>query len=330
AAMVARLQAIMADEVGPFRTAAKLERALLEIAALADACGERPPHHVGAVELGFDLQRLEWFDLRNMLMLARAVAQSALARTESRGAHQREDYPQMLPAWRRHQRVRLAGGALQSSGAPAEALGAGASPRGQSEAFLAPSPLGGEGWGGGYGFWYASKETPLPAAPSAVGLPHKGGGNRTVARRESCDSERHSHDRRRQTENSPRQPRRAAALAELRRAVRAGAVGARRLALAAHQQRPDLGNAVFLHQRQCLQGMHDPARWRARLCLHRAARAARNDAHAAAEQDTDPRSCHRDRAALGAVQINSELNLTTQGKLMPIKSKYLFVASMDV
>jgi succinate dehydrogenase/fumarate reductase flavoprotein subunit len=75
----------------------------------------------GAANGGFDLQRLEWFDLRNMLSVARAVAQSALARTESRGAHQREDYPQMLPAWQRHQRVRLGGGALQLSGAP-EAL----------------------------------------------------------------------------------------------------------------------------------------------------------------------------------------------------------------
>jgi succinate dehydrogenase/fumarate reductase flavoprotein subunit len=120
AAMIARLQAIMADEVGPFRTAAKLDRALAEIAALAGELGERPPHFAGAG--GFDLQRLEWFDLRNMLLVARAVAQSALARTESRGAHQREDYPQMLPAWRRHQRVRLAGGALQLSGAPEQAL----------------------------------------------------------------------------------------------------------------------------------------------------------------------------------------------------------------
>jgi succinate dehydrogenase/fumarate reductase flavoprotein subunit len=122
AAMIARLQAIMADEVGPFRTAAKLDRALAEIAALAGELGERPPHFAGAANGGFDLQRLEWFDLRNMLVVARAVAQSALARTESRGAHQREDYPQMLPAWRRHQRVRLAGGALQLSGAPEQAL----------------------------------------------------------------------------------------------------------------------------------------------------------------------------------------------------------------
>jgi succinate dehydrogenase/fumarate reductase flavoprotein subunit len=118
AAMIARLQAIMADEVGPLRTATKLERAVAEIEALAAELGERPP----AADGGFDLQRLEWFDLRNMLTIARAVAQSALQRTESRGAHQREDFPQMLPQWQRHQRVRLASGALQVSGAPAAAL----------------------------------------------------------------------------------------------------------------------------------------------------------------------------------------------------------------
>ncbi|MGE5367536.1 MAG: L-aspartate oxidase [Betaproteobacteria bacterium] len=121
ASMIARLQAIMADDVGPFRTAAKLKRALAGITALADELGERPPRLAGAKD-AFDLRRLEWFDLRNMLIVARAVAQSALARTESRGAHQREDYPKLLPAWRCHQRVRLAGGTLQLSGAPEQAL----------------------------------------------------------------------------------------------------------------------------------------------------------------------------------------------------------------
>ena len=70
----------------------------------------------------FDLQRLDWFDLRNMLLVAHVVAQAALTRNESRGAHQREDFPQALAAWQLHQTVRWRGGDLRLSGAPEEAL----------------------------------------------------------------------------------------------------------------------------------------------------------------------------------------------------------------
>ncbi len=42
AAMIQRLQATMSDDVGPFRTAAKLERALAAIADMSGALGERP------------------------------------------------------------------------------------------------------------------------------------------------------------------------------------------------------------------------------------------------------------------------------------------------
>jgi succinate dehydrogenase/fumarate reductase flavoprotein subunit len=120
AAMIERLQAIMADDVGPFRTGDKLKCALDGIDALTAELGERPPGVLSSRAKGnaFDLQRLEWFDLRNMLTVARAVTQAALSRDESRGAHQREDCPQALPQWRRHQRVRLAGDALQITGAP--------------------------------------------------------------------------------------------------------------------------------------------------------------------------------------------------------------------
>jgi succinate dehydrogenase/fumarate reductase flavoprotein subunit len=115
--MVARLQATMADHVGPFRTGAKLGVALDEISTLTAELGEHPSGHATA----FDLERLEWFDLRNMLTVAQAVTAAALARSESRGAHQREDFQTMLPQWQVHQRVQLRDGALKISGAPTAA-----------------------------------------------------------------------------------------------------------------------------------------------------------------------------------------------------------------
>jgi succinate dehydrogenase / fumarate reductase, flavoprotein subunit len=118
AAMIAQLQATMTDDVGPLRTAQTLAHALAQIDALGDELGERPPGRGEKNETNFDLQRLEWFDLRNMLVVARAVVQSALNRTESRGAHQREDFAASLPEWQVHQTVRWRDGHLQISGAP--------------------------------------------------------------------------------------------------------------------------------------------------------------------------------------------------------------------
>jgi succinate dehydrogenase/fumarate reductase flavoprotein subunit len=105
AEMILRLQSIMADHVGPLRTAAKLEQARDAIGDMQAALGERPFGEGGR----FDLQRLEWFDLRNMLLVAAVVAEAAHTRTESRGAHQREDHPGMLPEWQVNQAVHLSG-----------------------------------------------------------------------------------------------------------------------------------------------------------------------------------------------------------------------------
>ena len=115
AEMLQRLQATMSDDVGPLRTKDKLERALGTIDELTSALGDRPFGDAGA----FDMQRLDWFDLRNMLTVARAVTQAASLRTESRGAHQREDFPEMLPQWRVNQVIRLRGEKLDITQAPA-------------------------------------------------------------------------------------------------------------------------------------------------------------------------------------------------------------------
>ena len=105
AEMLTTLQALMSDDVGPFRTAAGLQRALDRIAAMRGELGEWPPHAVDR----FDAQRLDWLDLRNMLLVAETVTRAALLRTESRGAHQRDDHPGLEAGWTLNQVVALQG-----------------------------------------------------------------------------------------------------------------------------------------------------------------------------------------------------------------------------
>ena len=115
--MLQTLQATMQDDVGPLRDAGKLTRALRTIGDLTQALGETPPGDGD----GFDMRRLDWLDLRNMLLLARVVAEAALARTETRGAQQREDYPQTSPDWAVNQFVSLDGSRIRLSRGEAKA-----------------------------------------------------------------------------------------------------------------------------------------------------------------------------------------------------------------
>jgi succinate dehydrogenase / fumarate reductase flavoprotein subunit len=112
-AAITELQRLMDSHVGPLRTAEGLKSALREIDRLRSALGSRPPSATR-----FAAARRDWFDLRNMLLVAEAVALSALARQESRGAHQREDFPYTDSCCGFNQTLRLESGNILIGHAP--------------------------------------------------------------------------------------------------------------------------------------------------------------------------------------------------------------------
>ncbi len=96
-AVHADLQQTMNDLVGIIRTEKELQLALEKLEELRARAakvsveggkGYNPAWHLA-------------LDLRNMLLVSECIAKAALERTESRGGHTREDYPQMSPEWRK-------------------------------------------------------------------------------------------------------------------------------------------------------------------------------------------------------------------------------------
>jgi succinate dehydrogenase/fumarate reductase flavoprotein subunit len=106
AALQAELQNLMWEKTGPFRTGAKLAAALARIQQM-----QRDELQNVSVteETSYNLDLQEWFELRAMLMTAEAVVRSALARKESRGAHQREDFPEADSNFLKNQVLALKG-----------------------------------------------------------------------------------------------------------------------------------------------------------------------------------------------------------------------------
>jgi len=117
AARVESLQSLMQDEVGPFRTRAGLERALERLRAMRAELPALKP----AAGRPYDTALADWLDLCTLTRVGECVAAAALARTESRGAHQREDFPGMDPQWAFNQAIALERGELrlESSAVPA-------------------------------------------------------------------------------------------------------------------------------------------------------------------------------------------------------------------
>ena len=110
AASIAALQSLMADYVGPFRTEDKLRIAIDRLAEMTRHLGDRP---LSSSSDSFDPVLIDWLDLRSMLLVAQTVALPALSRTESRGAHQREDHLGLDDAWQINQIVAMTDGGLR-------------------------------------------------------------------------------------------------------------------------------------------------------------------------------------------------------------------------
>ncbi|HEY57613.1 MAG TPA: FAD-dependent oxidoreductase [Anaerolineae bacterium] len=84
------LKHVMMDKVGVFRTGEGLQEALDRVRDLKERF-----KHIQLTDTGrvFNYELLSAWELLNLLDLAEVTTASALARTESRGAHSRDDYP---------------------------------------------------------------------------------------------------------------------------------------------------------------------------------------------------------------------------------------------
>jgi succinate dehydrogenase / fumarate reductase flavoprotein subunit len=94
------LRRMMQAHAGVFRTDAVLRKGLVQLDQL-----EQRLQHAGLQDCSrvFNTARIEALELENLLGVARATLVSAIHRTESRGAHTRDDFPQRDDAhWLKH------------------------------------------------------------------------------------------------------------------------------------------------------------------------------------------------------------------------------------
>src|SRR6266566_4209329 len=95
------LQEVMQNLVGIYRTQEDLKKALLELEKLKARAAKASVEGSRLFNPGWHLS----YDLKSMLIVSEAVTLSALARTESRGAHSRIDYPNADPVWEKKNNI---------------------------------------------------------------------------------------------------------------------------------------------------------------------------------------------------------------------------------
>ncbi|MGC1482932.1 MAG: hypothetical protein WA789_03980 [Candidatus Acidiferrum sp.] len=95
------MQKVMQSLVGIFRTDEDLKKAFAELEELKARAAKASVEGSRLFNPGWHLTR----ELNSMLTISEAVALSALARTESRGAHSRIDFPNYDPVWEKKHNV---------------------------------------------------------------------------------------------------------------------------------------------------------------------------------------------------------------------------------
>ncbi|SPE22551.1 succinate dehydrogenase, catalytic flavoprotein subunit [Burkholderiales bacterium] len=94
------LRRTMQAHCGVFRTAALLDEGVRKVAVLAERAQRVAINDKSRI---FNTARVEAIELSNLVAAAQATIESARARTESRGAHARDDFPQRDDAnWIKH------------------------------------------------------------------------------------------------------------------------------------------------------------------------------------------------------------------------------------
>ncbi|MBX5326260.1 MAG: fumarate reductase (CoM/CoB) subunit TfrA [Candidatus Bathyarchaeia archaeon] len=86
-----RLQTLMWDKVGIFRTGQELQEAVQAIEEMK--AKDLPRLFVMDKHTRYNKELIETFEIENMLTIAEMIAKAALMREESRGAHFRKDFP---------------------------------------------------------------------------------------------------------------------------------------------------------------------------------------------------------------------------------------------
>ena len=114
-ALMHELRRLMWRQVGSFRDRAGLTVALERIRVMRTDELRRVPV---SRDTAFAIELTDWHELRSALLAAEAVTAAALAREESRGAHQRNDFPETSERFRSNQQILEQAGVLTSRFVP--------------------------------------------------------------------------------------------------------------------------------------------------------------------------------------------------------------------